>query len=265
MSNYYYLVAGLPDLLQGATKKGLSYETVIEEIENELSIEDSKLLHSLRLRYDCENLISILEERDLFDIRGNFSKSVLQNEINSCEKLPLFMVNFLESHKEGKDLLPEAGKLEQLLHGYYSGLIAGDNSFMREFAELELDIGNVVAAKSAQLLNLTVEKSVVPANETADKISKSSSPDFGLGGHFSWLDTILSNFNDPKALELAVDKVRWEQVEEISEQYYFSIEAVLAFVIKLNSVERWMRLDEKEGLAQMEKLLSNMASAVTLA
>lgn len=264
-AEYYYLVAGLPDLLQGAPKKGLLYEEVLEEIRLELEEDDREVLAALQWRYDCDNILSILDKRDDFDSRGFYSREILEQEVHSPEKLPSFMKEFLEARKEGKPLFEGLGEKEQLLAGYFKNGVNHSNEFIREWTSFELDLGNVVAGKSARLMGLPVEKSVIPLNDSATKIAKSSSADFGLASQYSWLETVLSSFGDPEKLERAIDTVRWEKAEEISEGNYFTIEAVLAFTVKLSSAARWMALDPEHGEEKIKALLQSMQSAVSMA
>lgn len=264
-AEYYYLVAGLPDLIQGTPKKGLLYETLLDEIRYELSDEDNEILSNLMLRYDCENLLNIINKKDEFDNRGLYAKEDLVNEISSPETLPQFMVEFLEAQKDGRDLYPGLGQKEQLLAGYFIQGMNHSNKFIKEWVTFELNLGNIVAANSARKIGLPVEKSVIPLNDSAEKIAKSSASDFGVGGEFNWLDTVLSNFDDPNKLEMTLDEVRWQVADELSEEYYFTVEAILAFTVKLNSVARWSALSPEYGSQKIEQLLDSMRNEASVA
>ncbi len=262
--NYYYLVAGLPELVAGSGTKGFVYSSIVDELYEELDSEDVVQVQWIRHKFDNENLINILEKKEHFDYRGNYSKETLEAEITLQETIPSYMVIFLEAQKEGKELYPGLGKREQLFALYYTDLLENDAPFLRNWAELELNVSNVIAAKGAIKLGLSKEKSIVPVNETADRIAKSHANDFGLGGQFEWIEEILSHFDTPLKLEEAIDEVYWKKADEISEGYYFSIETILAFVIKINSIARWIDLDEEQGEAKIEALLAGLKSAVAV-
>ncbi len=264
-TEYYYLVAGLPDIIQGSPKKGLLYSEVLEEIHTELDDDDRDLMAMIQLRYDCDNIISTLNKSDEFDSRGYYTREELESEISSPEKAPAFIKNFLEARKEGKDLFPGLGAKEQLLAGYFREGVKHSNGFIREWITFELDLGNVVAGKTARQLGLPVEKSIIPLNDCADKVIKSSAADFGLSSEYSWLEDVLNGFGTPKKLEDVIDDIRWQKADEISEGNYFTIEAVLAFTVKLNSVARWMALDPEMGQKRIESLLKSMRSVATMA
>lgn len=262
--NYYYLVAGLPDLIAGDVKKGFSFEETITEVLDELSPGDAEQVKWLRYRYDNDNLISLINGSDDFDQRGFYSLEQLKEEQALPETLPAYMINFLELNKEGKEVVPGLGLSEQLATLYYQELLSSQSSFLQKWATFELDLQNYISAKSAQKLGLDVEKGILPLNDTADRITKSSSADFGLSGQFSWIEAIESSFNEPLKLEETVDAIRWEKAEECSEGYYFSIEVILAFIIKINSVERWQQLDPERGSAKLKALLAGLKSVVNI-
>jgi len=264
-NEYYYLVAGLPDLVQGSLKKGVQFADILEEVRNELEEDDRDILAALQYRYDCDNILAILAKSDDFDARGFYTRSELEDEVASPEKLPQFMISFLEARKEGKEIFPGLGEKEQLLAGYFQNGLNSENEFIREWTSFELDLGNFIAGKTARALDLPVAKSVIPLNDTATRIAKSTAADFGLSSQFGWLDTLVADFGEPTKLEQVLDTIRWEKAEEISEGSYFTVEAVLAFTIKLSSAARWMALDPEHGEEKIKALLQSMQSAVSMA
>ncbi len=58
--------------------------------------------------------------------------------------------------------------------------------------------------------------------------------------------------------ELRFDLYRWNMYEENTFFNYFSVEKLLLFVIKLQILERWNALDEKQGRELFEKLIADM-------
>ena len=70
--NYYYLVTGLPDLIEGGGK-GFSYEKIRQEIIDELIPEDIALLKLLLLQFDNANIVNILNKKPIFDSKYAFT------------------------------------------------------------------------------------------------------------------------------------------------------------------------------------------------
>lgn len=77
-------------------------------------------------------------------------------------------------------------------------------------------------------------------------------------------------FEEIKAVELALgsgdllsrektlDEIVWEKADNLSTFHYFDITAVLAYVVKLGIVNRWLALDEKSGREMFRKLVNEV-------
>lgn len=53
---------------------------------------------------------------------------------------------------------------------------------------------------------------------------------------------------DPRARELALDRLRWTLLDELGVSPPFGFQAVLAYGLKLRLAEKWAAMDEAEGL-----------------
>ena len=58
--------------------------------------------------------------------------------------------------------------------------------------------------------------------------------------------------------ERALDDFYWKTVDAITVLDYFDLDVVLAFVVKLKMVERWLRLDEATGRELFRKLVKEI-------
>ena len=74
MGNYYCLMAGLPDLNLNNTGSNYTIDDFIEECNDALSDSDKKLLFYFFLKYDCLNLVELLQNPDAeISPYGNFT------------------------------------------------------------------------------------------------------------------------------------------------------------------------------------------------
>ena len=64
---------------------------------------------------------------------------------------------------------------------------------------------------------------------------------------------------DPQQRELALDRLRWEGLDELAGFDPFSGTAVLAYAMKLRLVERWAAMDEQAGAETAEALIAREA------
>ena len=58
--------------------------------------------------------------------------------------------------------------------------------------------------------------------------------------------------------ERKIDAIRWNQAEELSTFDYFDINALLAYLVKVNIVARWTRLDDKQGREMLRRLMTSL-------
>ena len=73
MTNYYCLVAGLPDLSLEDGKLNYTVANFKSEIYSELSEKDRKLIDLFYLKFDNANLLKLLKDKDGDIVRiGNF-------------------------------------------------------------------------------------------------------------------------------------------------------------------------------------------------
>ncbi len=70
--------------------------------------------------------------------------------------------------------------------------------------------------------------------------------------------------DSPLALEKALDEIRWDKLSELTVFSYFEIETILAFLLKVEIVERWQSLDSTFGTERLEKLLTELGSKLEL-
>jgi hypothetical protein len=255
---YYYLVSGLPNLVDSV--KNFDYLKIREQIVELLAKDDAELLKLLLLQFDNENVINFLDKKSDFDTRAWMSKAEMEEALSDPILLPKYMQTFLQDRKDGKDSVAGLGSFEQLSYLYYTE-IAEKNKWFADWANFCVDVQNVVAALNARELGLPVEKSVIPFNDNAEKIAKSRAADFGLSGVLPWLEQITGNVH-PIATELAIDDIYHNKIDELSMNKEFEIESVLGFMVRAYIVDRWMRLDTKDGMARAQKLLEDLKASL---
>ncbi len=273
--NYYYLVAGLPDIIIDNTKKELSVTNFIAEVTEQVNPQDANLFSPLLLCYDNENLLTLLEKKDKeFDARGNFPREALEMEIKMPEKLPRYMHTFIEAYKEGKRLFTELSTEDQLNWLYYDEVTAHSNAFLQDWFTFDLDLRNVLAGLNSRKYaedsdhaeeTFSRQRSILCRNDVSELVLKSNAPDFSLASRFSWVEKLLAfNREDLVEYEKNVDTLRWDILDELTTFTYFQIETILAFCIKLGMVERWQKLEPEIGKEKLERLLADLESSYAI-
>lgn len=278
-NSYYFLVAGLPDILLDNTKKSVSFTQVMNDISEQVNPEDIGLLKLLRLSYDNYNLINLLEKRVKdFDDRGNFTQDELEQEIKLPEIAPEYMQLFLESYKEGKMPFPELSIDDQLNWLFYEEMTNHSNEFIRDWFSFDLDLRNILAGincrqltkdknrrDTKELNTKTISNSIICRNDVSELILKSNAPDFSLSNRFSWIEKLVSIKQDNLIeYEKNIDTIKWETLTELTTFTYFQIETVLAYCSKVEIVERWQAMEAEAGKQKLELLLKELNSGFNI-
>lgn len=269
-SSYYFLVAGLPDISLDEGKNVPSFTDFIAETEEQVTGADRKLLKLIRLPFDNDNLISILENKTDFDPKGNFSRDTLTSSIKNPEILPRYMQLFLEAYKESRQVFPGLINRDQLNWLFFDEVIANNNAFIKERFTFELNLRNLVAGinsrkglkhfdEMATERDRAVSTMIIGRNDVAELILRSNAPDFGLSSILPWTEKVLAiSRGNLLEMEKGLDSLRWEMLNDMTTFSYFGIEKVLAFSIKLAIVERWKVLDPKTGRERLEMLAEEL-------
>lgn len=260
--NYYCLVAGLREYALDSETKGFDAKEIISQIEEELSSKDLESLHLLQCYYDCENIIALRHSRAAFNPLGNMSREQLEAEVEQPRYLPKRIAEVIRAYAdaEGEDaekVDTSLGFERSLMKAYYEECEHSSCRFVKEWAEFDRTLRNVVAAIVARSLDRPIESVTVGEGDVVEQLHRSSATDFGLRGEIQYLDAVISAVSDEQNMvekEHKIDLVRWEQAQQIASADYFNINAILSYVARINIVARWSLLDEKRGREMFERI-----------
>ena len=271
MSQYYYMVAGLPDISMDDSKLQLSYTAFMEELLRAFPGRDADLLRLFRLDYDNNNLLAWINNKEAeFHPLGLISPEELKEQTElleyderaPLENIPIYFLTFM---REWKAELLEVGKEKKRLSElYYSYVLQTPNTFVQEWFEFELNLNNILTALNCRHYNMPVAEHIIGNNSVAESLKTSTVRDFNVSGLFSGMDKLLNLAEEENLLEREkmIDRFKWDYLDEQTVFYYFSVEVLLAFLIKLKSLERWMLLDPKTGEEIFRTLVSSLRSSV---
>lgn len=262
--NYYYLVAGLPDLTLEQGKLQYGTAEFREELKAGLSIKDLRLLEWLFLPSDNINLLTLLrkENKPLLN-DGLYPPDLLAEEVKEPSVLKPYMKLFIGSFRAESRLFPSMSEENELTTLYYDELITIGNDFLREWFTFELNLRNVMLVLAARKNNITYEHQVIGTNGIAEIIRKSNARDLGLSAEWPWIEKVLAiaDTDDMLAREKSIDQLRWNYLDELNTFNYFTAEVLMAFYLKLGMIERWLRLDQATGEKLFRRLLGELQNS----
>ncbi|MDL2254915.1 DUF2764 domain-containing protein [Bacteroidales bacterium OttesenSCG-928-J16] len=271
---YYALIAGLPDITLDDAKLPFSVLEFKKELNETLSSADKKLVDSLFLKYDNENLLAYLRNKDAaLNEKGTISSESLADmvlEIKEVDKpqnkkIPPYFPEFVADYLSGEEGLHQLFWEDQLASLYYDYLLRSKNAFIREWAALNLNINNVLTALAARRNGQEYAPYIVGNNEVAQTLRSSNARDFGLTDIFEEFDDArrIDEETDLIEKERKVDRLRWEWLDEKNFFNYFSVERVVGFVFKLQMLERWLTLNAERGKEIFVEIVDGLRRGAT--
>jgi hypothetical protein len=273
--NYYYLIAGLPELLMEEGKNVPPFRVVADEIRQELAPADFGIARAMTLPLDNQNLVNVLTRGGAeFDDRGNFSREELAK---ASVDLPEYMQVFLAAHKENRPLFPGLAPIDQLAWLFYEEMAESKNAFIREWFDFEISLRNVLVGINVRkglghIEALATDRdrplalTVVGRGEAAEAVLRSAAPDFGLSATYPWVDKVLAlSKGSLTDMEKGLDELRWGMLNELTMfTPFFHVETVAALVQKLLIAERWVKLEPAAGKARLDKLIGELMESFVM-
>ena len=269
MSEYYCLVAGLPDVAFDGSKAGYSVEKFREDIMPELSVEDARIVNLSFYRLDNANILLLLRQGAEIELQtlGCFTKEQLLDIISTAKEgdarskdVPAYMYDFLDYYFEN---IEQNVFWEDVLCGYYySYAVSAPNKFVAQWFEFNRNVNNILVALLARKYKLSVSECVIGDDEVAEAIRTSGARDFGLAGTLDYLDEVirLSENDKLQERERQLDNMRLKWLEDNSVFNYFTVERLFVFLELLIVVERWAKLDADTGMQRYNEIIEELKS-----
>ena len=275
MSEYYCLVASLPELSLSDGKLSYDVADFKTELYPELSVKDRKLIDLFYLRYDNANVLRLLRDKEAdIDSRGIYSAEYLNDCIAALKagdelkesELPSYLAEFIRTYqREGADssLLLWEDRLAAL---YYAYAMKCSNAFVASWFTYNLHINNLWAAITARKYKWDVARAVVGDTDLCEAMRTSNARDFGLGGVLDGVEQVmkLAESDDLMERERKMDMLRWNWMEQQTFFHYFSVERLFVFLLQIEMIERWISLDKEKGNQLFRSLIATLKGEVEI-
>jgi len=268
--NYYCLIAGLPDIIPDDKKMQFSSIELRDYLQKELHKADFELVKLFYLPFDHENLINLFyEKKEEWNERGNFSRSMLEEAADKkqLEELdfsvyPAYIANFIKDFHLLEEDIPKSQAIHDFSAGWYGLLESSGNDFVKKVAEYKKNMGNILLAMNGRKYDLPYEDLLIGENELTHNLKKSRARDFGITDENIAIENIIQMFETDNILEreMRFDNHFWKFLDDNTFFNYFTIEKVLAFMLKLFITERWFVLDKEKGQQIFNKFLEELKS-----
>lgn len=273
MSNYYYLVAGLPTLSLDDGKLSYTVENFKSELYPSLSDKDKKLIDLFYLKFDNVNLLKLLRNKEAeIDKRGNYSAEDLLLLVEAVrqgnareKKFPSYLYDFvalyLQSAGEEHFVAEEA-----LAAAYYAYAMKCSNRFVSRWFEFSLNVNNILSAFISRKYKLEVAPWIVGDTEVCELLRTSNARDFGLGEQLEYMEDLqrIAEMDELVEREKKTDLLAWKWLEDESFFNYFTIERLFVFLLQLEMIERWISLDKEKGSELFRQMIQHLKEEVQI-
>ena len=270
--NYYYLIAGLPELSLDDSKLGISVREFRELYYPELADDDRNLLDLIYLSYDNANLLTLLKDKEAAIAEGGLYTSeellgiieAARAEETPDHRYPRYMYDFVAQVENEENAAEGIFPEDRLAQLYYAHAMSQGNVFIERWFAFNLDLNNFLTAITARRYNLDVKPLIVGDNEVAKALRTSNSRDFGLTGVMDGFEEVMriSEIENLVERERKLDVLKWEWMEENSFFDYFTVEKLFSFLVKIQIIERWITLDAEAGGEMLRGMIRQLKDEV---
>ena len=275
--NYYCYIAGLPDIQIDNQKSIPAQEEILDELKQILSKGDMALLDLLRLKYDNDNLLKFLANRDaelnpLGKLTSQDWAELIELIDNSDERNPVrdarllkYMLDFYTTirNEQSEEKIDFAEDFLAAL--YYKYGMQCKNKFVAEWFEFNLNINNILTALTCRKYGWDIKSAIIGDNVVAETIRNSvSARDFNLKAEIDYFDALVSISETANLLdrEHRIDALKWNWLEENTFFSSFSIEKVLSFWLRCELMHRWDNLSMEEGAEIFRQMINDLKKDV---
>ncbi len=152
--------------------------------------------------------------------------------------------NCSESDLKLVDSLLDSFNEDMLNEEFYRKALAVKNPFLKKYFIMDLNIRNTKVEFLNRALDRPLEQDIFMKTE----------------GEYEDTEKLHDIFSDSDLLsrERRIDDYIWEKMEEMTVFDYFDLSVILAFIIKLHIVTRWLKLDEGTGRQMFRKLVNEV-------
>ncbi len=260
------MMAGLPDITLDS-KLDISIPDIREEIDMNFSDKDKKLIFYFFLENDCKNLVKLLKDPNAeIDPNSNYIMEQYRDLITSAREMnfnvhryPAFMSEFARNYNYNKDTegyYPE----DELQLAFYEYAMQCPDKMISNWYKLNLDINNILTAMIARKNGWNVSDFIKGDNEVTEMIRTNTTKDFDLSAEYDYVKDLMAivDCEDPVEKEKKIDAFKWLWLEEQTFFNIFSVDAVFAYLCKVNMLTRWDKLDVEQGQAKFRQIIEEL-------
>jgi hypothetical protein len=242
-----------------------------EYLKESLRGSDLKELRNLYYEYDNHNILGMLFHDDKSEVEFNNLANYTYDELLAAFKDPNeidtdYIARFIEEYNDSDRKDDRLYWEKRLTQAYYEHIGNSSNRFIRNWFSFEFMLKNVMSAIIARKYGLDNDDQLIVNSEPLQLIAKSNAKDFGLSVDWPMINTVINIFDNSNLFkrEEEIDRLKWKWLDEATTFEYFSFEVVIAILLKLRIIERWVNADPGKGKTMFRDLIEDIKNTADL-
>ena len=247
---YYYLIAGLPDIVLEQSKAPCTLAELVEELRENLQPEDFEKVQLLLLDLDNRNLLHLLQQKETgWESLARYSREELEMGLKEEDNLPEYMLQFAEAYRHEQPIWPGMSWENHLTRLYFDYALAQTQGFLHDWFTFEQNLRNLLVGWNSREYDIPLEGQLIGENEITHAIKQQHSRTFGLEREVEYFDRLehVLEQDDLFEREGDIDRLRWQVIEQCTTFHYFTVERVLGYFLQFRLLLRWLKLDQQRG------------------
>lgn len=266
-TKYHCLIAGLPELDLSSRKAWINSKDFRIQLEREIHPDDFAMVRLLFLRLDNDHLVDFIENGSFERMEAsNFSLDDFKHQVEQFDAilpeedlLPHYMVDQLRQYQKPESN-PDRVEVERVVADrYYEYIMEHGNDFLKEYIQFEYNTSNLLAYVEAGNHATDPWRFISGDTIFVQNLREDKSVTMAASAGFEMFNEITCYAELPflSEKEMRYDEVRWRMIEEMVFFDEFTINSILAYLMKILLIERWVRLEKEAG----EEKLRGMVEA----
>lgn len=283
MAEYYALGAGQPSLkLEVGKKPPFAPAEYVEILSEQATKRDKALLDLLRYEEDNRALIALIYDRPIPEPELPYvlgieklkqllkaaengmitSRMIGEEQQFDPSEYPSYMIDFMYEYRHDQEIQrPAEHFYEDILSNYYYRYVMdkGD-TFVRTWVRFERAIRLVLAAITIKRHDLDARKLIVGDSDLVELLRSGNWHDITFLEEGEVVSQVLriAEEKDLSTREHMIDKLKWEYLDNLTFADTFSIDTMLAYLLKLRMLDRWSSLDPQVGKARFREIVDKL-------
>ncbi|MEO0330506.1 MAG: DUF2764 family protein [Bacteroidota bacterium] len=264
--NYYYLLAGLPDLTLTMDTRKIDFPEVLDTIRRNLTQTDEQQFQYLLYPNDNRNLLDTLFHK-YYDFPPTalahpytIGSSELKDYRRQQAAFPSYMVEFLSEEEQFTNM--SSREMEsQLWHLFYEET-TDQSPFIAQYFRFERKLKEVTAAYHHSLFSF-LSSPLLEDDSIQSQVGVGKSTTPSLQKEYPYVEALGEKITaeNPTDLEHFIDQIKWDYLEQYREP--FSREQVFAYSLKSLLVIRNQLRSDDSGQARFTELQQTIKSSVS--